>query len=66
MAFITDKDIAEASQAICKLAQRLVRHNHDRPLLAMLEICDLNTGRRSATLLASAKSLTRDSQPRLE
>ncbi len=44
MAFITDEHITEASQTVCKLAQRLIRHNHERPLLAMLEVCNLNTG----------------------
>ena len=45
--FVTDEDITKAGQAVCKLAQGLIRHNHDRPLLAMLEVCHLNTSNKS-------------------
>ena len=42
MAFITNEDVTVASQAVCKLAQGLIRDNHDGPHTAKLEVCHLD------------------------
>ena len=41
VALVTNEHITEACQAISKLPQGLIGHNHYRPYTAVLEVCHL-------------------------